>query len=44
MDLMAGKKKPVNIEFININGRNWMVEPRRFELLTPTMPLWCSTN
>ena len=21
-----------------------VVEPRRFELLTPTMPLWCSTN
>ena len=21
-----------------------MVEPRGFEPLTPTMPLWCSTN
>ena len=22
----------------------WMVEPKGFEPLTPTMPLWCSTN
>lgn len=38
------RKRPVNIGQINAHGTLGMVEPRRFELLTPTMPLWCSTN
>src|ERR1041384_4037102 len=31
-------------ERVKVIGRRRMVEPRGFEPLTPTMPLWCSTN
>src|ERR1043165_4214072 len=31
-------------ERVKVIGRRRMVEPRGFAPLTPTMPLWCSTN